>query len=60
MTGHDSTRRDVDPVPTGFRARGAARECETRGVRRRDSDSDGDGDGGGRGRTNRNGRPWSR
>ncbi len=60
MTGHDSTRRDVEPVPTGFRARGAARECATRGVRRRDSDSDGDGDGGGRGRTNRNGRPWSR
>ena len=38
MTGHDSTRRDVEPVPTGFRARGAARECATRGVRRRDSE----------------------
>jgi len=24
VTGHDSTRRDVDPVPTGFRARRAS------------------------------------
>ncbi len=24
MTGHDSTRRGVDPVPTGFRARRAS------------------------------------
>ena len=32
MTGHDSTRRDVDPVPTGFRAR--ARGARVRDARR--------------------------